>query len=150
MGNLKGILPENWAAKAKKDAEPKPVEVQIMEAMASAGIESPSHISIDGEIHRFKTTGKDRSGWYVFYPEGLIAGAFGDWKEGVELNFCADSGREFTAAEREESRRKIAQAKIIRDKEKKERNENAAEQARQIWDRSQKAGPKHPVYRCDW
>jgi phage/plasmid primase-like uncharacterized protein len=48
-----------------------PPELQIADAMRSAGIEPPPEIKIDGQLHRFSTKGRKRddSGWYVIFPD---------------------------------------------------------------------------------
>jgi putative DNA primase/helicase len=55
------------------------------DAIREAGLGSPNIIA-EGEIHRFRCEGdhKDsRNGWYVYYPDGIPAGAFGSWKSGL-------------------------------------------------------------------
>ncbi|MDI9637935.1 hypothetical protein QM565_19595 [Geitlerinema splendidum] len=54
---------------------------EFIHAMHKAGVYCRENIIEDGVIHRF-STGKngDKNGWYVFYG---LAGAFGDWKEGI-------------------------------------------------------------------
>jgi len=45
----------------------EPPEVQLADAMRAAGLDPPSNIRIDGQLHRFSTKGRKRddSGWYV-------------------------------------------------------------------------------------
>jgi putative DNA primase/helicase len=54
-------------------------------AIAAAGMEAPDSINPDGKIHRFSTNGKrgDDSGWYMLHTNGIAAGAFGCWRQGV-------------------------------------------------------------------
>lgn len=144
MADLTGILPPAWQEKRRKEAAPRPIEEQITIAMTGAGIIAPDYIEIDGEIHRYKTTGKDKSGWYVFYPDGIVAGKFGDWKEGVEMNFCADVGRTLTEQEIQDQKRRMAQAKIQREQERKIQHKEAAESVQSIWDSSSPASADHP------
>ena len=61
-----------------------PPEVQIAQAFEENDIPAPQDIRIDGKVHRFPTNNKrgDDAGWYVFYPGAIVAGAFGDWREG--------------------------------------------------------------------
>lgn len=62
-------------------------------AIAAAGLEAPDSINADGAIHRFSTNGKPRddSGWYMLHTDGLAAGAFGCWREGLQSTWCAKS-----------------------------------------------------------
>ena len=145
MGNLTEILPTEWAAKARKDLAPKPVEEQILLKMAEAGVIAPSDpIVIDGELHRYKTDGKDKCGWYIFFPDNIVAGSFGDWKSAVELNFCANVGREITASELEDQKRRIALAREARATEKARQHKEVAESVGEIWNKAQPASEKHP------
>src|SRR5690349_9970966 len=68
---------------------------QFLDAIRSAGLEPPDGIVPDGKIHRFASIGKrgDDAGWYVFYSDGIPAGAFGDWRNGQWENWRADIGR---------------------------------------------------------
>ena len=113
--------------------------------MAEAGVIAPSDpIVIDGELHRYKTDGKDKSGWYIFFPDNIVAGSFGDWKSAVELNFCANVGREITASELEDQKRRIALAREARATEKARQHKEVAESVGEIWNKAQPASEKHP------
>ena len=59
-------------------------------AIAAAGLEAPDCINPDGAIHRFSTNGKrsDDSGWYMLLTDGVAAGAFGCWREGLTQTWC--------------------------------------------------------------
>lgn len=145
MGNLIEVLPTDWAERARQELAPKPVEEQIILKMAEAGVIAPSDpIVIDGELHRYKTDGKDKSGWYIFFPDNIVAGSFGDWKSGVELNFCANVGREITASELEDQKRRIALAREARATKKARQHKEVAESVGEIWNKAQPASEKHP------
>lgn len=64
---------------------------QFKQAMAHAGLPPPEAICPDGAIHRFSTNGKkgDTSGWYVFHADGIPAGAFGDWRQGLSQDWSS-------------------------------------------------------------
>jgi putative DNA primase/helicase len=83
---------------------------QFREAIARAGITPPPSITADGRLHRFPANGKprDMAAWYVFHPDGLPAGAFGNWRDGTSETWHAQRGRELTAAERESHRQRVA------------------------------------------
>lgn len=143
MADLTGILPPSWQEKHNRDVAPRPVEEQITVAMADAGIQAPSYFDIDGEIHRFKTDGKDKSGWYIFYPDNIVAGSFGDWRTGVELNFCANVGREITATELQEQKRRISLAREAREIERQKQYKQVSDSVQEIWDKAQPASAQH-------
>ena len=96
-------------------------ETQLADAMRSAGIEPPKQIQIDGQLHRFSTKGrkKDDSGWYIAFPDGIPAGRFGCWRDGIEVAWKGNVGRELTAAEQMAMTRRLAEAKEVREAEKK-------------------------------
>lgn len=123
-----------------------PVEIQLADAMRSAGIDPPADIKIDGQLHRFSTKGrkKDDSGYYVVFSDGVPAGVFGCWRDGVHNNFRADVGRELTAAEQMAISRRTAEAKAAREAEKKQKNERAASTVGMIWENAGAASPDHP------
>jgi len=124
----------------------EPVEVQIKSAMLNAGLQPPKDLKLDGRLHRFATAGKKKNdnGWYVFFSDGIPAGKFGCWREGIEGKFIADVGRELTAAERMAHTRRMAEAQAIRDAEKSKRNEVAADTVSAIWESAGAASPDHP------
>ena len=100
---------------------------QIEHAMTQAGIAPPHHIDIDGELHRFKTTGKDKSGWYVLHGDaGIVAGRFGDWKTGADVAFREDVQREISPQEQASILAAMALAKKTRDEAMAKRRQEAA------------------------
>ena len=54
-----------------------------------------------------------KSGWYVFYGDGVSAGAFGNWKTGEEWKWSGKSQSTMTSAEREQFAQKMARAKRV-------------------------------------
>jgi putative DNA primase/helicase len=92
-------------------------------------------IEMDGKLHRFPTNAKadDDAGWYVLYSDGIPAGAFGDWRLGVDYKWRADIGRALTRSEEEEHRNKLEATKNLREVEQKRRRAEAREQANLIW-----------------
>lgn len=109
------------------------IESQIRSAMLGYGIDPPSHINIDSKIHRF---GKDKSSWYIFFSDGIVAGAFGDWREDSSYNWCQEIDRELTAEELEYNRFRMEEAKKIRDAEKELAHNEAKIKAKSIWEES--------------
>ncbi len=86
-------------------------------AIAAAGLEAPDNINPDGAIHRFSSNGKrgDDSGWYMLHTDGIAAGAFGCWREGLQSTWCAKSDNAMTDAEREAHRQLIQAMKAQRE-----------------------------------
>lgn len=109
------------------------MEDQIRSAMLESGITPPESIYIDSTIHRF---GKDRACWYIFFPDGVAAGSFGDWRTGNTVNWCTKLDRKITPEEHEINRQRVEQAKIKRDAEKAIARQDAKIKAKKIWESS--------------
>lgn len=60
-------------------------------AMLDAGIEPPSSIIADGELHRFPTSSRpgDTAGWYQLHADGRPSATFGDWRSGITGRWSA-------------------------------------------------------------
>ena len=123
-----------------------PPEIQLAEAMRLAGIDPPSKIVIDGNLHRFSTKGRsrDNSGWYVAFPDEPVAGRFGCWRDQMDVVFRADVGRELSAVEQMAIVRRQSEAKARRDEERQRKAEVAAETVADIWASAIAASPDHP------
>ena len=124
---------------------PIALEEQIRQAMSAAGIKPPPTIELDGKLHRYQTgskgqPGHDKPGWYVFFPDGVPAGMFGDWRTGQSQTWRADIGRELTADEHAAVIRRQAEAKTARDA----RAASAADSVDLIWSQAGAASPDHP------
>lgn len=107
------------------------MEEQIKIAMISCGISPPDSIVIDGNIHRF---GKSKSGWYIFFGDGIPAGTFGDWKTGSSHDWYMPQERTITPEEFAANEARMAEAKRIRDEERDKAQEDARQKAVKIWD----------------
>jgi hypothetical protein len=57
MTDITHIFGGEWSPKT---VDIDPVDVQIEQAMKSAGIEPPADIKIDGQLHRFSTKGRKK------------------------------------------------------------------------------------------
>ncbi len=111
-----------------------PIE-QFRDAIRSAGLTPPNTIIDDGKIHRFSTGGKPRddSGWCVLHTDGIAAGAFGDWRSGLQSTWCAKSDNAMTGAEREAHRQRIKTMQVLREDELMQRHQHAAMDAAKRW-----------------
>lgn len=121
-------------------------EDQLRDAIISANMTPPDEIIMDGQIHRFRSSpkGKDKSGWYIVFSNGVPMGRFGCWRLGIEGSFKADIGRKLSAAEEMTFIKRMAEAKAIRDEEVKRQREMAANVVENIWDECTAASPEHP------
>lgn len=148
MANLASIFGGEWSPPAPKQVDPP--EVQLSDAIRAAGLEPPEQIYIDGKLHRFKTGSKgrpghgDKSGWYVAYPDGVPAGRFGCWREGLEASWKADIGRPLDADEIMAHQRRMEEAKAARDAELERAHEMAAAVVERIWSQAHMASADHP------
>ena len=123
-----------------------PPELQLADAMRSAGIEPPRDIKIDGQLHRFSTKGRKRddSGWYIAFPDEPVAGRFGCWRDQIDAVFKAEIGRDLSPAENMAILRRQSEAKAERDLARQRKAEVAASTVETIWRDAIAASPDHP------
>ena len=121
-------------------------ELQLADAMRSAGIDPPPKLEIDGQLHRFSTKGRKRddSGWYVIFPDEPVAGRFGCWRDQIDCVFRADIGRDLSAAENMAIVRRQSEAKAERERARAKKAEVAASTVETIWRDAIAASPDHP------
>tara|TARA_A100001391_G_scaffold195512_1_gene172915 strand:+ start:1367 stop:2257 length:891 start_codon:yes stop_codon:yes gene_type:complete len=107
----------------------------------------PGAIEADGRIHRFRTE-RDKpgqhSGWYVMYLDNLPAGAFGDWKTGINHTWCATGLESLPQADRLAIQRHVQVQKAKAAEAREKRQAEAANKARKLWDWAKAADPHHP------
>jgi len=125
--------------------QPEAPDVQAADAMRAAGIEPPPQLHFDGKVHRFSTDKKrDKSGWYVFFPDGIPAGRFGDWRTGLDVPWRAEAGRELTDADHMAYANRIREAQRARDAERERAQAIAADMVDSIWASCAGADDAHP------
>ena len=95
----------------------------------------PREVVPDGVLRRCPTSDKprDNAGWYVLYDGPPVAGAFGDWRTGLNQTWCAggnDGGMDVETQRRIQER--IEEEKKARKEEEALKHLKAAEEARQI------------------
>ena len=119
---------------------------RFRDAINAAGLPVPDTINDDGRIHRFNTSGRrgDDSGWYVFYPDGLPAGAFGCWRLGLQSTWCALADNDMTEAQREDQRQRVRSIQAQRDADKLQQEQAAAVLAKRDWDKADRHADAHP------
>ena len=111
------------------------------QAIMAAGIEAPDDIHGDGAIHRFSPSGRgnDKAAWYMLHTDGIPAGAFGDWRSGLQSTWCAKSDNAMTDAEREAHRQRIKAMKAQRDADLMATQQAASETAAALWQKADAA-----------
>lgn len=105
------------------------------DAIIAAGLTPPPEIIDDGALHRFAPNGKktDLAGWYILHGDGIPAGAFGDWREGMVQNWRADIGRRLTDAEEKAIRQRANLVRKAREAAERQGHEEAAAKAEAMW-----------------
>ena len=122
-------------------------EIEVFRSeISKSGLSSPNEIIDDGRIHRFSSNGKptDNAGWYVLFTDGIAAGAFGCWREGVNIKWCSVDEAKLTQSEKHEFNKKIAEAKKQREQEEERNRTKARNEANNIWKQSTEAPTDHP------
>ena len=122
------------------------IKQQFTVSISQLGIKPPQQLIADGKIHRFSTNDhpSDDAGWYVLYPDGFPAGAFGDWRTGIQGNWRAELGRSLSETERQhlvEREKAIQQAREI---ERDTGWKQARDRAEEIWAKAETAPLDHP------
>lgn len=98
----------------------------------------------DGNIHRFRVPDDKPgtlNGWYCLFADGIASGAFGSWKAGSSSTWC--SREPVDAREAEQVRQRIEQAKLQREAEQNQRQQQTAELANRWWSNARRAAPDH-------
>ena len=122
-----------------------PAVEQFRDAIRAAGLNPPDTIEADGRLHRFPSNGKrgDDAGWCVLHDDGIPAGAFGDWRTGINETWRADIGRTLTPAEEAAHRAKLEAIRREREAEEARRYQEAREKAAAIWKAARPATDDH-------
>lgn len=144
MGDLVSIFGGSFTPPIK--LPPPPADQQLLQAIRDAGLTPPQYVQLDGILHRFNSgeKGKKKNGWYCAYADGVPAGRFGCWKEGIEVAWTAEVDREITDADRMAMSLRQSEAKSKRDAERKLWQEAAADTAEIIWSGCGPANADHP------
>ncbi len=118
---------------------------QILDAMRAAGCapHDPRVVTFgppkSGPVHRYRVDGDKSSsanGWFIFYDDGIPAGAFGSWKSGISETWCAKRDHELTDAERAQRDKQLADAKARRAQQERQVRAQARKKATELWDKS--------------
>lgn len=114
-------------------------------AIGAAGLEAPKFIQADGAIHRFSASGRrgDDSGWYSLHTDGIPAGSFGCWREGMQFTWCAKSDKAMTDAERVAHRQRMNAMKAQREADLRAAQQQASRTAAALWQQATPATAAH-------
>lgn len=99
-----------------------------------------------GRIVRCPATGdksNQKSGWFVFYSDGVPAGAFGNWKTGETQDWCARAESAMRPEEVQAYRLRMAKAREARDEKRVQLANAAMERAKKMWTEAS-AAEAHP------
>lgn len=138
MGNLTPFLADHVQ---KID----PPEVQLRDAMRSAGQTPPDNIVMDGTLRRYDDV-KDGGDalWYVAFDDNIPGGAFGSWRDGTLNNWRGVTGRTYSMVEELAFKSAMAEARRKAETDKRIKNELAADDCARIFDSLKPADSGHP------
>ena len=105
----------------------------------------PSIINPNGVLHRFKDDSGKLNCWYTLHIDGRAAGAFGNWKSGLKLNWKAEGDfPKLTDSHRLDFQIEKNRQELIRKHEEKVRHQEAMTKATYIWSHATLAPISHP------
>lgn len=103
-----------------------------------------------GELIRFRCDGDGKgrlNGWAVLYLDERPAGAFGNYRMGIDRKWKLGSDYEpLTREEREKLQREWAEAKQRKSEERERCEQEAANEAAEMWQRALPAAEIHHAY----
>ena len=120
--------------------------IQFMGAISAGGHTPPKIVLPDGKLHRFASNGdaRDKAGWYVFHLDGIPAGAFGDFRSGVDQTWRADVDRKLSPQELADCRARVEHMRRQREAQAAKVKAEARKKAVGIWDAAEPAPDVHP------
>jgi putative DNA primase/helicase len=118
-------------------------------AMALEGIKPVDPIAgrlSGGELIRFRCYGDGpgrKNGWAILYLDGRPAGAFGNYRMGIDRRWKAGATNQLSRDELERLKDEWREAKERRIAERHQSAAEAALDAAELWDAAQPADPEH-------
>jgi predicted P-loop ATPase/phage/plasmid primase-like uncharacterized protein len=115
---------------------------QILGAMRAAGCgpHDPKVVTFgppkSGPVHRYRVEGDkagSANGWFIFYDDGIPAGAFGNWKSGITESWCSKREHELSDTDRAQRDRHLADAKAARAQQETQVRSAARQRAADLW-----------------
>lgn len=125
---------------------------QFRQALEDAGVVLATHTPIiaDGALHRAPLV-TDRLGqktaWYRLHLDSPIAGAGGDWRQGLSVRWSMKRPSALTNKEREMLQQRIKREQAERQAELDAQHKEAAKRALWIWDHADSAKRDHEYLR---
>ncbi|MDX5936441.1 hypothetical protein SIL73_17440 [Acidithiobacillus thiooxidans] len=125
---------------------------QFRQALADAGVVLATHSPIiaDGALHRAPLV-TDRPGqktaWYRLHLDSPIAGAGGDWRQGLSVRWSMKRPSALTNKEREMLQHRIERERAERQTELEVQHKEAAKRALWIWNHASSAKADHEYLR---
>lgn len=119
---------------------------QFRSAIQAAGITPPDEITADGSLYRFSTNGKpgDKSGAYKLHLDGVPAGYFEDFRQGIKQTWKANTKATYQPlAELQAHKRRLAKQKAQRLDALAAQHQSVADEALNIWRQSPPAPADH-------
>ena len=113
---------------------------EFRQAMIRDGFDPPE-IHPGGKLQRF---GPKKECWLVYYDDGVPAGAYGSWKGDQTFKWCAKEELSMTAEEALQYRIRVDRMREARETELQKRHQDAATEARKVWEAALPAPPDHP------
>jgi putative DNA primase/helicase len=114
----------------------EPIE-QFRSAMEARGLVPPVELLSDGGLHRCNVEGRggDSDGAYLLHLDGVPAGGFENWKDGLGWeNWRVDLGRAMSPDEEKAHRAHVEAMRKARETEDRLRKTEARERARKVWE----------------
>lgn len=122
--------------------------IRAMEIEGIKPTEPVAHRLTSGELIRFRCDGDGKgrqNGWAILYLDGRPAGAFGNYRLGVDRKWkSGDEHQALTREERDALNREWAEAKAKRHEERARSEREAATESAEMWANASRANPGHP------
>lgn len=123
--------------------------VAFMRAEGVEPVDMPRFIAdiTSGRVVRFDCVGdraKSKNGWAKLYLDERPAGAFGNWRFGINRRWASGTANELSAEERRTLRAEWERNKARRDALEREAQDGAAGDAEWIWSHSTPATAENP------
>lgn len=119
-------------------------------AMESCGVKPIEPVAgrlSSGELIRFRCDGDGKgrqNGWAILYLDARPAGAFGNYRLGVDKKWKIGDDRTLSDAERRELREEVSRTQRQRAEERARTEEQASRDASDIWGAGRPAPTDHP------
>ena len=149
MKDLKSIFAGGFVAGPASPVRQDP-EVEFLGVLMDYGLEV-EYLQY-GKLQRVKTTTDkkgEKSGWYIFHPDGVPAGAYGDWRLSDDHHsWCAKDVHDLSTHEILENKARMEQAKRERAAAIEQDQKAAALKAQSIVQDAQPATNDHPYLKA--